>query len=1342
VANGRTLNLGTIFTADITALLNGIQRARQAVLNFNQQLQGMGRGSQAFAQAGRNVQGATQAIQRGHTALGQYARAATRVTGVVNRMSLALKTVATYGIATSGIYGLMRAFAAGAKEIVDFDQALKNLQAITRATDAEVMGMGETIKQVAKDTKFSTAEVADGMVLLGQAGFSATESMQAMSAVANLATGTLGDMTDVADLVTTSIRAWNLSTVESSRVSDVMANAVNRSKLTIDKLRTAFNYVGAASAQAGIDIEEAAASMGVLANNGLRASTIGTGLRQVISRLLSPSRNLREEFRSLGIDLNEINPRLVGYQKAMENLSRVMQESEAGTVDMAKAYRLFGLRGAQAVAVLSKAFGTTGPGSFQDMLNKVYETGSAADMASTQMEGLGVKLKNLADRAKLIAVAFGEAGVTDSLKVLVDVLRSLASVIAQFISSSIGKFLTSITVWVASLTLLGVSFTKLGQLLLKLGPIIVKFANDLKKALIVMNLIQGSSIAMTASVARLVTIMRSAAAKIGLLFAAIGAGIAVFNWFRGSTQRAIDVTIKLDQKMGQTTQTLALYAEKFDKLAEKYKKGENVQRQHESTIKRVEAAYSKLSGQLDLNSEKAEENAQKIREALSVELETKLQNNIKTLELYRKKLEEVAFWQGLLNRVSKGWDALLTILDVKYRNFIDNIGKNAEVLGKAFEIIIPKGMLDILRDDFKLIGEYISEVSEYYKKLGRDTKEYEKTQQEMNDQWVATGTTLYESKLSFEEIRVALIRLGATKDQVELVITALEALKQSSKEIAKNFKENLSDMPEVFRELYDQLSAESQVALIDSLANMDKEIEALKKKAEDYNIEEEKIAKNIMAIRAKTLVDFIEKNEKEKMSLKERADWEIKILDSLAKQVEKTYQERTKGLESVYEKEKELAENNASKLKDIQKDYTGALLRESQARKEELIAIEQAKNDVLEDLARESSRKQAEAWIDLAKDYKTELKSIITESKSKFRELSRDLKKFRKEHSDNLREIRQRDFSDEQKYNDDISRINKLMNEARAKHDYDTYKQAYDLAEGLAREVKDSSGETVRDLRSTSDEAESYMKRIANEIEALYKNQREATKKQAQDAQSDIEKLDRLIDAYGKKIDDVSRKELVLQTEQALQDLDRTYQLVDKFQEKWDQIESKEITLKVKITQEGGVPAIEGGEEPQLGSGEYIRTDEGMAEGGYTLDLIRRLKKKQRQTRKYGSGGSVIGARGIDKIAAWLSHGEYVMRSEAVKKYGTNFMSSINSMTVPVESATKVIKARMGGLVKSLAPRYEMQPEFATPSPINRTYNITVSPQFLTGDRNSMRKLATEVKKAIENVDKGLGKNG
>ena len=248
-----SLNLGTIFTADATKFFATIGKMKTALKTLNT----------AYAQTGtaakKGLSGVSSAVdktnksfEKGGKKAQEYSKQIGKVTGAFKRTVAAMKVTASYGIAATAIFAVTNAFKAGIKEIVDYDQALKNLQAITRATDAEVTGMGETIQRVAETTKFSTGEVAEGMVLLGQAGFSASEAMNAMQSVANLATGTLSNMTMVTDLLTTTIRAFSLDTIESSRVSDVMANAINRSKLTIDKLRIAFNFVGAAAAQSGL----------------------------------------------------------------------------------------------------------------------------------------------------------------------------------------------------------------------------------------------------------------------------------------------------------------------------------------------------------------------------------------------------------------------------------------------------------------------------------------------------------------------------------------------------------------------------------------------------------------------------------------------------------------------------------------------------------------------------------------------------------------------------------------------------------------------------------------------------------------------------------------------------------------------------------------------------------------------------------------------------------------------------------------------------------------------------------------------------------------------------------
>lgn len=450
------LRLGTIFTGRVDA------KFRKAIADLDRSLVAlntlMGKTTKATASASAastKVAGAQARAAAGakkHTkALHPLNKQIAKVHGAVERFKAALKVTAAYGLAAAGIFAITNALKAGVLEIVNFDQALRNLEAITRALPEEVAIMSSRMIEVAKTTKFSTTEIAEGMVLLGQAGFSAAEGINAIQAVANLASGTLTDMKSTADLVTSALRAFQLDSIEASRVSDVFANAINKSKLTMDKIRTSFNYVGAAAYQVGLSIEETAATMMLLANNGLRASTIGTGFRQVLSRMIAPSRKLKEAFKDYGIEIDSINPKLMGYQVAMENLAKVITKADGITIDMTKAFGLFGLRGAQAAAVISDGFLSN---KFKNALKKVHEVGAAEEMAAIQAKGLWFQFKNLSDRAGALALAFGDAGVKGMLQALVLTLRTMVILITKLVEGPISQIIIKFGLWtVATLVL-------------------------------------------------------------------------------------------------------------------------------------------------------------------------------------------------------------------------------------------------------------------------------------------------------------------------------------------------------------------------------------------------------------------------------------------------------------------------------------------------------------------------------------------------------------------------------------------------------------------------------------------------------------------------------------------------------------------------------------------------------------------------------------------------------------------------------------------------------------------------------------------------------------------------
>lgn len=467
----RNITLGTIFTGHISSSLrNSFNALNRAVGSTNTAMRNVNKTTKKTTASTKKQK---KAVDQGKKSFQGYGKQISKVHGGMERLRAAFKVTAAYGIAARAIFGVVEAAQAGVAEIIAFDQAMFNIAAITGATVDELNLMRDVMIEVADKTKFSTTEIAQGIVLLGQSGFSAGEATNAIAAAANLAAGTLTDLGTTTDLLTTTIRAFSLEAIEAGRVADTMANAINKSKLTLDKIRTSFNFVGAAAAQVGLTIEQTTASMALLANNGLRASTIGTGLRQVLSRMIAPNRKLRDAFKEFGLEVKNINPKLHGFEVAMQNLTKILVKTDGVTVDMSKAFSLFGLRGAQAVAVLIKGFTGTG---YKDMLNKMFEVGAAEKMAAIQARGLEFKLKNLTDKAKILAIAIGDLGLTGNLRDLVDVMRITVSGITAFVNSTGGGFILRIVGWSAAIGTLTGALILLGKALVYVIPLFLSFS--------------------------------------------------------------------------------------------------------------------------------------------------------------------------------------------------------------------------------------------------------------------------------------------------------------------------------------------------------------------------------------------------------------------------------------------------------------------------------------------------------------------------------------------------------------------------------------------------------------------------------------------------------------------------------------------------------------------------------------------------------------------------------------------------------------------------------------------------------------------------------------------------
>lgn len=1188
------INLGTTFTADISQFQAAVTQLRAMVSAFTANLSGIKAGTTSLnqvAQAFQNLAKQTQAASGSVPALNKQIG---DLSGTMNRLVGAAKVTASYGLVSSAIFGVVNAMKVGATAVVDYDQALANLAAISGATKGEMIGMADVMQQTARASIFSTKEVADGMTLLAQAGFSATETMQAIKGVTDLAVGTLSNMEMTTDLVSTTLRAFQLDAVETTRVVDVMANAINKSKLDVEKLRVAFNYIGAGAQQAGIQLEETAASMMVLADNGMRASTIGTALRQVISRMIAPSAKLREEFASMGIKIDSLNPKLVGYKAAMENITKVLWDSTTKTVDMAKAYQLFGLRGAQAAAILAQAFRTQGSRGFDAYLKAAYEVGSATEMAAIQMEGLGAKLKNLVARFELIAIAIGESGVTGAVKFFVDILRYAAAAVEQFFKSGVGKIALSMVGWTAAFTLAAKAVLGLGTALNWVAKIVgaLNLAKFVMEFIAVSNVVRvtGETVGKTgAAMWAFRGLMAGALGPIMAVATALGLTVAAIRYYAGATDRMIKSTVEIQQSSQTAAQTLDNYASKIQKLQDQQAKGVDVGIEHEMLIKRLQTSYPELADSLNTATSSMAANYAIIGKASEEALKKSAMASAELSVLYAKQREEAKKWGGVWE-VIKGvtgemlkvaWEMVsfyggkIVAIAEAIVNKIKSLGTTARIIAS---LVIPfYGLAEVVT----LLGKAWDALAEKAKKFGENSIEAKEALKGENEQIIKAAQALdklTKGKATLDQIVSGLEEMRGIKlnaEQIELVAGAIKKVDTALKDAKENWKAALEALPTTFQDMFKDLGPRAQVAFAAAMKQMDTAISAYDKKAAELGQNEEQRAQAKAAIQAESLTKFIANLNKENMSKEESLKYQY---DILVKYEEMSYKTRQRFLEKMAENfdAAMLVAKTEAEREAVRVQYREQFATAETAFSDRLAGIHEARNQVILNLENEHAKKVKAVQEKLINDLVTKLEEKYKKNQELIKNSATAVKAIEKTFVDQAKKIREKEDPNATKkkidevwaYQKKVSEIENTLSKARIETDQkekqDLYLQALKSTDELVGEVKNQHNKIHMSFEETQYAAKMMAERIKNEAIVAQQDIAATAKKENETMRASIEELMVQLENVKNAKDAITSTPLTLQTEEAIKRIEETHGVTSKFKDLWDKIKSKSITLTVK----------------------------------------------------------------------------------------------------------------------------------------------------------------------------------
>lgn len=290
------------------------------------------------------------------------------------------------------------------KTYADFEAAMSEVKAISGATSEEFAQLTEKANQMGAVTKFTASESAEAFKYMAQAGWDAKEMMDGIEGLMSLAAASGEDLGTTSDIVTDALTAFGMSAKESGRFADVMAMAANATNTDVAKMGDTFKYVAPVAGALGYSIEDTAVAIGLMANNGIKASQAGTSLRSLLTNLTHPVGQAEDAINDLGISITNADG-------SVKPLSQTLQELRSKFSALSEAER------AQYAAMLAGQEGMSGllaivnasDQDFADLTEQINNSsGAAQEMADIMMDNLSGKFELFTGALDSMKMSLGE----------------------------------------------------------------------------------------------------------------------------------------------------------------------------------------------------------------------------------------------------------------------------------------------------------------------------------------------------------------------------------------------------------------------------------------------------------------------------------------------------------------------------------------------------------------------------------------------------------------------------------------------------------------------------------------------------------------------------------------------------------------------------------------------------------------------------------------------------------------------------------------------------------------------------------------------------------------------
>jgi TP901 family phage tail tape measure protein len=355
-----------------------------------------------------------------------------------------------------------------ARTAMDFDDAMRRVQAKTGATGDAMDKLRDKAKELGRTTRYRATEAADAMDKLAMAGWKNKEIFQGVGNVLSLAAASGSDMAQSADVLSNVMGAFNIKAKDSAAIADIVATTLTSSNVDLDTYADSMRYASSVSEAFGMTLADTSAAIGFLGNVGIKGSQAGTALRRMMIQLATGTGSTSTAMKELGINVADSEGNMRRFADILGDMAgsyKGMSQQEV----LKSLEDVFGSRAIAGAAAMAKDLSGTG-GKLKELVDGInsIRPGKARAMAAIMEGGAGGAWRKTISAFESMQLAFADSGLMD------DFAKSLSSIAKSFVefAKTDPQTLKNIAKALAALAILGPVLTVLGSLTTVIGGVV------------------------------------------------------------------------------------------------------------------------------------------------------------------------------------------------------------------------------------------------------------------------------------------------------------------------------------------------------------------------------------------------------------------------------------------------------------------------------------------------------------------------------------------------------------------------------------------------------------------------------------------------------------------------------------------------------------------------------------------------------------------------------------------------------------------------------------------------------------------------------------------------------